>query len=188
MRRPPPKTQNNPIGDGTWIGRVEFAVEVQEREAVHECPDCGRQGFRVRAGEGALDDGSDVGGDRGGCCNAFGAVSVAWLAEHHAEQRGPLEGELDVRDGDGGEIVWRGRRGVNSRERFGEFLVAHGSDRGQERVAIGVVAVWRRCGDARPARDRSKRQLGRTALFEDFKGGAHQRRAQITVVVRRVRG
>ena len=37
-------------------------------------------------------------------------------------------------------------------------------------------------------RDRAEREFGRSALLEEFEGGAHQRGAQIPVVVRRTRG
>ena len=143
--------------DAGGIRAVELAVEVEECKSVHERPDGGRQGLLITLGKGAFDDGVDVGRDRGCRGRAFAAVAVARPAEHHSKQRRALAGELDVRDCDGGKIVWRGWRRVCRGQLLGKLTVSHCGYGRQERVTVGIVPVRRGRGDPGPACDTAQR-------------------------------
>lgn len=59
------------MADGLGIGGVEFAVEVEEGQAVDECIDRGRQRIGVRVGEGRADGAVDVLRDDSGRRDTF---------------------------------------------------------------------------------------------------------------------
>src|ERR1700716_3929377 len=89
---------SDPIGHHCWTGGIKLAIQVQERKPVDERPDRGGERLGVGLREGALDDRPNVVGDRRGRGIALIVVSIAWLAEHDAEQGGPFERELHVGD------------------------------------------------------------------------------------------
>src|SRR5438105_7117438 len=55
--------------------------------------------------------------------------------------------------------------------------------RGDQRAAIGEVALGRRVGDAHPPRHFAQGERGNAALLDQLEGGVDQRLAQIPVVV-----
>jgi hypothetical protein len=175
------------ISDGFLVGRVELAIEMQERQTVDECPDGRRERVRVSTGKRLPDDRHDVGGDRLSRGDSVGTVPVAGLTEHHPEQCRSLQGELNVGDGYCCQVVRRGRRRVCCGQELGQFPVADGSDGGEQRVPVGVVPLRRRSGDTRSSRGGAQGELCAAALLEQLQSGTHERGTQIAVVVRGTR-
>ena len=101
-------------------------------------------------------NGADVLRDGGGRRHPFAAVAIAGLSEHHPKQRGPLQRELDVGDGDCSQIVGSRGRGVRGGQVFGQLAITHGADRGDERIAVGVVPIGRRRRNPGAARHRAQ--------------------------------
>jgi hypothetical protein len=79
---------------GRWIAGVQFAGEVQDREAVDACPDRGGEAAGVSLHEASLDDRANLLGHCGGLGDALVFAAVARLTEHEREQGGPLQREI----------------------------------------------------------------------------------------------
>lgn len=152
-----------------------------------EGPHRGGQSVGVDAGEGAVDDAADVFRDGGGRADPFLAVRIAGLREHHPEQRGTLQRETDVGDGDRRELVGRRGRGMRRGQVFGEFAVALRGDRRDERVTVREMAVGSGRRDTGPPRHRPQGQSGAAVLLQQLPRGTQTGGAQIAVVVRAAR-